>query len=76
MKLLEKSPLKYSMVFGVSCLLPKAIQEQNNSKLDKALECVTKNGWIDGNECDKIKRTYLKLKENEKVKALIVDFKI
>ena len=63
-KLLERSPLKYSMTRGMSCISPEIILLQSTLRLDKCIDKFMQHQRISGEEGDLIREDYTLIQEN------------
>lgn len=62
-KLLERSPINYKLVRGISCLDPIVAQDLDigAKRLSLSLDILIENNWISGVDADKILSQYKKL---------------
>ena len=74
MKLLERSPLKFSVTKGMSCLSPEIILRSSTDRVDLCIDKFMELNRISGEEGDMIKEDYCKIRDNRQAKKMMESF--
>lgn len=75
-KLLERSPLKFQLTKGISCLDPSVCLQPTirNKRLESTLKVLVQNNWMSGATADSIQREFKAVCNLQHFKNLMSDF--